>query len=246
MVQRATYTKVSGTPWFNCTRTVFAAAFLAATLARAARTGVVEDAVAWATDAMELWTMFGGPRHYRAPENVGFERPGAAADSGMAGVPSRRCISFGRFRVFPAERRITKDGKPISVGGRAFDILVTLAEQPGVVVSKAALLARVWPGLNVEESSLRVHVAALRRALGDGIGATRHIVNVAGRGYCFVASVAFDEFNPIRLPRTLIEDACALANAQGMSVDQFFSSLITDRIDALKALPRTRRRIGGP
>jgi DNA-binding winged helix-turn-helix (wHTH) protein len=104
----------------------------------------------------------------------------------------------------------------------------------------------VWPGLNVEESSLRVHVAALRRALGDGIGATRHIVNVAGRGYCFVASVAFDEFNPIRLPRTLIEDACALANAQGMSVDQFFSSLITDRIDALKALPRTRRRIGGP
>jgi DNA-binding winged helix-turn-helix (wHTH) protein len=50
-------------------------------------------------------------------------------------------------------------------------------------------MARVWPDLTVEESSLRFHIAQLRRTLGDGWEGKRHITNVAGRGYCFVARV---------------------------------------------------------
>ena len=98
----------------------------------------------------------------------------------------RRVISFGPFRLFPAERRIEKSGIPIHLGGRALDILIVLVEYSGKVVSKSELLARVWQGVSVEEVALRVHIAKLRKALGDGDA--RYIMNVPGRGYCFIAA----------------------------------------------------------
>jgi hypothetical protein len=51
---------------------------------------------------------------------------------------------------------------------RAFDILVTLVEGAGETIDKDQLIARTWPDTVVDEGSLRVHVAALRKALGDG------------------------------------------------------------------------------
>jgi predicted ATPase len=70
------------------------------------------------------------------------------------------------------------------------EILSALVERPGNLVSKDELLARVWPETFVEESNLRVHIAALRRALGDGQAGNRYVTNVPGRGYCFVAPVS--------------------------------------------------------
>ncbi|HWZ89950.1 MAG TPA: winged helix-turn-helix domain-containing protein, partial [Polyangiaceae bacterium] len=54
------------------------------------------------------------------------------------------------------------------------------------------LLARIWPDTVVVESSLRVHVANLRKALGDGDEGARYVTNVPGRGYCFVAPIVSD------------------------------------------------------
>lgn len=54
---------------------------------------------------------------------------------------------------------------------------------------KDDLIARAWPDTTVEEASLRVHVAALRKALRDGKGGRRFVVNVPGRGYSFVGSL---------------------------------------------------------
>ena len=54
------------------------------------------------------------------------------------------------------------------LGSRAFDILCILISRQGEVVSKAELMEKAWPGLTVEESSLRFHIAQLRRVLGDG------------------------------------------------------------------------------
>lgn len=105
-------------------------------------------------------------------------------------VQAREIISFGPFRLVASERLLTKDGLLVGVGGRAFDILVTLASRPNEVVSKRELLARVWPDVTVEEGSLRFHVATLRKALGDGRGGARYIATVAGRGYCFIAPAA--------------------------------------------------------
>jgi hypothetical protein len=64
-----------------------------------------------------------------------------------------------------------------------------LLERAGEVVAKDELIARVWPGISVEEANLRVHVAGLRKVLGDGHAGLRLVTNVPGRGYAFVADV---------------------------------------------------------
>ena len=99
-------------------------------------------------------------------------------------------MSFGSFELVARERLLRKDGVPVELGARALDILITLLASPNEVVSKKDLLARVWPDVTVEESSLRVHVAGLRKALGDGQCGARYITTLAGRGYCFVAPVS--------------------------------------------------------
>lgn len=99
-------------------------------------------------------------------------------------------ISFGPFRLFPKSRLLEKDGAHLHVGGRALDILIFLAERPGEVVDKRELVKRVWADVNVDDGSLRFHIAALRKALGDTGKSARYVVNVPGRGYCFVASLA--------------------------------------------------------
>jgi predicted ATPase/DNA-binding winged helix-turn-helix (wHTH) protein len=97
--------------------------------------------------------------------------------------------SFGPFRLFPAERTLEKNGIPLVLGSRALDILIVLAERAGKIISARELIARVWRGLVVDPGNLRVHIAGLRKALGDGRQQTRYIVNVPGQGYSFVAPV---------------------------------------------------------
>jgi predicted ATPase/DNA-binding winged helix-turn-helix (wHTH) protein len=98
-------------------------------------------------------------------------------------------LSFGPFSLFTAERMLKKADVPISLGGRALDILIALAERAGEVVTHKELISTVWRGLTVENANLRVHISALRKALGDGRDGARYVSNVAGRGYCFVAPV---------------------------------------------------------
>jgi predicted ATPase/DNA-binding winged helix-turn-helix (wHTH) protein len=105
------------------------------------------------------------------------------------GLRSTESIGFGQFTLVPAERLLKREGSPLFVGSRAFDILTALVEQAGTVVSKKELIARAWPDMTVDESGVRYHVAALRKALKDGQNGNRYIANVAGRGYCFVAPI---------------------------------------------------------
>src|ERR1700694_5875129 len=99
-------------------------------------------------------------------------------------------VSFGPFRLLPAERLLEKDGVPVHLGGRALEILIFLVERAGEVVSKKDLVDRVWAGVTVDEGSLRTHMAALRKALGDGQSGGRYITNVPGRGYCLVMPIS--------------------------------------------------------
>jgi predicted ATPase/DNA-binding winged helix-turn-helix (wHTH) protein len=98
-------------------------------------------------------------------------------------------ISFGPFRLFAAERELKKRDEPLQLGGRALDTLIALVERAGEVLTHAELIARVWPDVTVEEANLRVHIASLRKALGDGRDGAHYIATVPGRGYCFVAPV---------------------------------------------------------
>jgi predicted ATPase/DNA-binding winged helix-turn-helix (wHTH) protein len=99
----------------------------------------------------------------------------------------REAISFGPFRLFPTERLVEKNDVPIHIGGRSLDILICLAERAGEVISKRELVARVWADIHVDEGSLRFHVAALRKALGDGRDGARYVANIPGRGYSLVS-----------------------------------------------------------
>jgi predicted ATPase/DNA-binding winged helix-turn-helix (wHTH) protein len=97
--------------------------------------------------------------------------------------------TFGTFRLLPARQTLLEGDQPVRLGSRAFDILVALVEHAGELVGRDELIARAWPNVFVDDSTLRVHIAALRKVLGHGQGGSRYIVNVAGRGYRFTAPV---------------------------------------------------------
>jgi predicted ATPase/DNA-binding winged helix-turn-helix (wHTH) protein len=103
---------------------------------------------------------------------------------------SGRSFAFGPFTLVPERQLLLRGDTPVRIGGRAIDILLVLVEQAGSVVGKRELIARVWPTTVVDEGNLKVNVAALRRALGDGGPEdARYIATVTGRGYRFIAPV---------------------------------------------------------
>ena len=110
---------------------------------------------------------------------------------------SDQAVQFGPYRIHPRQRLVLEAGRPLRLGRRAVEILLILLEQAGNVVSKQELIARVWPKSVVEDGNLRVHMAALRKALGDGQAGQRYIVTVAQRGYSFVAPLSIE---PMSLP----------------------------------------------
>ena len=103
-----------------------------------------------------------------------------------------QAIHFGPYRIYPDQRLVMEADQPVRLGRRAMDILLILLEHAGNVVSKQTLIAGVWPNSVVEDINLRVHMAALRKALGDGQAGQRYIVTVAQRGYSFVAPYSLE------------------------------------------------------
>src|SRR5882762_8317666 len=98
-------------------------------------------------------------------------------------------IAFGPFVLDPTQRVLLRGDRPVRLGSRAREILICLVERAGTVVSKNDLIKRVWPQTIVEEGTLRVHIASLRKILGEGRSQTRYVENVTGHGYRFVATV---------------------------------------------------------
>ena len=108
----------------------------------------------------------------------------------LAAVSNERAVSFGPFRLLTDRRLLLEGEKPVRLGSRALNILVALVEHPGEAVGKNELIARVWPNTIVEESNLKFQISALRRTLGGG---NRYLLNVPGRGYCYIAPVTRTE-----------------------------------------------------
>lgn len=108
-------------------------------------------------------------------------------------APNDPGVAFGPFRLFPSRHLLLEGETPVRLGSRARDLLIALLEQPGRAVSKEALCARIWPGVFVEDGTLRAQVAGLRKALRDGQDGRRYIANIAGRGYAFVGEISSAE-----------------------------------------------------
>ena len=121
--------------------------------------------------------------------------------SGEAVQPSGGLeLQFGPFRLFPQQRLLLRTDKPLRLGSRTREILFALVERAGEIVMKSELIARVWPNTIVGEGTLRVHVNALRNALGCGKSGVRYVENVTGRGYLFIAPVTRREEPRARQP----------------------------------------------
>src|SRR6266581_8853470 len=124
----------------------------------------------------------------------------------MCDTVVHRKLRFGPFELSIGERALRRDGDVLPLGGRALDILTYLADRPGEVIAKPELIDHVWSDVTVEEGSLRVHVAAIRKALSDGQFGNRYIANIKGRGYSFVGTV---------VPLAGVEERNAKFSAQG-------------------------------
>lgn len=141
----------------------------------------------------------------------------------------------------PHERLVTRDGVALPMGAKSFDTLIALMSRPNEVISKWDLMGLVWPGMRVEETNLRFHIAALRKALGDGKDGARYITTLSGRGYCFVAPISQIgirterrlapqvELPPVKLPNRLqrmVGRADAIANVSDKLVTSRFVTIV--------------------
>ncbi len=155
---------------------------------------------------------------------------------------------FDDFTLRRRNRELSRNGAPIALGARAFDVLCVLAERAGHTVTKSELFDRVWPNLVVEENNLQVHVSTLRKLLGAG-----SISTVSGKGYCFTRTVlelgsppvapkpGADDPSPVALTRSVAVLPFANltpVNANGVRDDDYFADGIAE--DIINHLTRSR------
>ncbi|MFM0077373.1 winged helix-turn-helix domain-containing protein [Paraburkholderia sediminicola] len=126
-------------------------------------------------------------------------------------------ISFGPFTLFPEERRLERSGSFVQLGSRAMDILIVLIQHAGQVVDRRMLMSCAWRNIVVDESNLRVNIAGLRKALGDGDDGARYVKNVPGIGYCFVGRLTRDRVVVNR--KFHVAGSPALMHAEGFATD---------------------------
>jgi DNA-binding winged helix-turn-helix (wHTH) protein/tetratricopeptide (TPR) repeat protein len=96
---------------------------------------------------------------------------------------------FGPFLLDPAERLVTREGAPVPLTTRLFELLLAFVRSPGVLLTKSDLMDAVWPDRVVDEGSLTQAIFSLRKALEDNSEEGRYITTVTGRGYSFSAPV---------------------------------------------------------
>ncbi len=101
----------------------------------------------------------------------------------------RGVYKFGEFVLNVTERDLVRGTTQVHLAPKTFDVLVVLVARAGRLVTKHEILDQVWPKVFVEEGILTVHVAQLRKALGDVKGARRYIETVPRSGYRFRADV---------------------------------------------------------
>ena len=106
---------------------------------------------------------------------------------------------FGRFRLISAERVLLREGEPVALTPKVFDILLALVENGGRVVEKDDLMKRVWPSTFVEEGNLTQNISLLRKALGETPNGIQFIETVPRRGYRFVGAMRAGNGDTARL-----------------------------------------------
>lgn len=101
----------------------------------------------------------------------------------------RKIYEFGSFRLDISERLFWRDGEPMTLTPKVFDLLALLIENHGHLLKKDEIIKELWADSFVEEANLNVNISALRRAIGETPTEHKFIETVPRRGYRFVAEV---------------------------------------------------------
>ena len=99
----------------------------------------------------------------------------------------QRFFEFDNFLLDSQQRLLFRDGEPLDLTPKVFDVLLELVQSGGRIVEKKELMEKIWPDSFVEESNLTQQVSTLRKKLGQDAAQQRYILTVPGRGYRFVA-----------------------------------------------------------
>jgi Tol biopolymer transport system component/DNA-binding winged helix-turn-helix (wHTH) protein len=105
----------------------------------------------------------------------------------------KQLYEFGSFTLDPDERLLLRDGKPVQLTPKVFDLLLLLVENKGRLLEKEDLMSALWQDSFVEESNLSFNISILRKTLGEDPKQRRYIETVPKRGYRFIASVKIIE-----------------------------------------------------
>ena len=106
-----------------------------------------------------------------------------------ANQASKKLYEFGPFRLDPAEGRLLRDGQPVPLTPKAFEVLLLLVQHRGQLVYKEKLMESVWADSFVEENNVKVTVSMLRKALEEGAEGNRYIETIPRKGHRLAADV---------------------------------------------------------
>src|SRR5262245_56784816 len=106
-------------------------------------------------------------------------------------------LRFDVFDLDEADARLRREGKPVALPPKAFGVLCALARQPGVLVTKNALLDSVWGHQHVSESVLKTTISQVRAALADDAGSPRYIETASRLGYRFIGAPQAERAAPV-------------------------------------------------
>jgi DNA-binding winged helix-turn-helix (wHTH) protein len=123
-----------------------------------------------------------------SPEVISMREPDEATTSERILLSSGRYVHFGPFRIDQQRQEVTRDGTRVKLQGKVYQVLITLLEKPGEVVTREELRIRLWPAdthVNYD-ANVNTTVNKLRQALGDSTDKPLYIETIPRKGYCLL------------------------------------------------------------
>src|SRR5467141_5139105 len=136
-----------------------------------------------------------------SPEVISMREPDAPTTSERVLLSSGRYVRFGPFRIDQQRQEVTRDGARLKLQGKVYQVLLTLLEKPGEVVTREELRFRLWPaGTHVNyDANVNTTVNKLRQALGDSTDKPLYIETIPRKGYCLLVQPEVTDKPPLRI-----------------------------------------------
>ena len=131
--------------------------------------------------------------------------------------------SFGPFRFDVAAYQLTENDRVLTLPPKALDLLLLFVSQPTALVTKDAILAKLWPDVAVTDNAITQVVSELRQALVDDPSAPAYVQTVPRRGYRFIAEVSSSSPAAAAVPASGADrrrNAIAVSDFQNLTQDE--------------------------